>query len=235
MRVTEMLPATGESGDAATEAGRDWLAERYRREPGPYVRVNMVTTLTGAAAGADGTSESITSPTDRSILGIIRGDADVVVVGAASVRAEGYVVPRSAALAIVSRTGRLDGHRLDAADADRVVVVIPASVDAEPPPNVGVVRAGGGPDLSPAEIIAALRARGWTRIVCEGGPTLVSQFAVAGVVDEFCLTVAPRITPVARSLMTVADGIDTSVAGALMDEAGFSYLRLRAAGRPSRG
>ncbi|WP_256728758.1 dihydrofolate reductase family protein [Microbacterium oleivorans] len=235
MRVTEMLPATGESGDTATEAGRHWLAGRYRREPGSYVRVNMVTTLTGAAAGGDGTSDSITSPTDRSILGMIRRDADVVVVGAASVRAEGYVVPRSAALAIVSRTGRLDGHRLDAADADRVVVVIPASVEADLPPGVAVVRAGPGPDLTPGEIIAALRARGWTRLVCEGGPTLVSQFAAAGVVDEYCVTVAPRITPVAQTLMTVTDGIDTTVTGALMDEAGFSYLRLRAAGRPSRG
>lgn len=228
MRVSEMLPATGESADAASDEGREWLSDRYRRAPGPYVRLNMVTTLTGAATGGDGTSDTITSPTDRRILGLIRRDADVVVVGAESVRAEGYVVPRTAALAIVSRSGRLDGHRLDASAAGRVVVIVPRGAEPDLPEGVAVVHAGAGPDLSPGDIVAALHARGWHRIVCEGGPGLATQFAAAGIVDEFCLTVSPRLTPAARPVLDLPRELGLSVVGALMDEAGFSYLRLRA-------
>lgn len=234
MRVSEMLPRTGESADSTTDAGRAWLVERYWRAPGAYVRLNMVTTLTGSASGDDGTSDTITSPTDRTILGIIRRDADVVVVGAESVRAEGYVVPRTAALAIVSRSGRLDGHRLTRADADRVVLVVPEGVDPDAPAGVAVVTAGAGPDLSPADVVAALSARGWDRVVCEGGPNLAAQFVSAGVVDEMCLTVAPRVGPLRDPVLPVADEVATTVVGALMDAAGFSYLRLRVDARASR-
>ncbi|SDQ15539.1 dihydrofolate reductase family protein [Microbacterium sp. cf332] len=234
MRVTEMLPETGESADSATDAGRAWLTARYHRESDAYVRVNMVSTLTGSASGGDGTSDSISSPTDRTVLGIIRRDADVVVVGAESVRAEGYVVPRTAALAVVSRSGRLEGHRLDGADADRVVIVVPAGVAPAVPAGVGVVTAGAGPDLSPAEVLAALAERGWTRVVCEGGPSLAGQFVAAGVVDELCLTVAPRVGPVTHPVLPLTDEQPTTVTGALMDAAGFSYLRLRVDARATR-
>ncbi|MFS0714714.1 dihydrofolate reductase family protein [Microbacterium sp. 2P01SA-2] len=235
MRVTEMLPETGESADSTTDAGRAWLARRYRRAPGAYVRLNMVTTLTGSASGDDGTSDTITSPTDRAVLGIIRRDADVVVAGAASVRAEGYVVPRTAALAIVSRSGRLDGHRLADAEAGRVVLVVPGGSAPEAPPGVAVVTAGAGPDVTPADVVAALAARGWERIVCEGGPTLAAQFLAAGVVDEVCLTVAPRIGPVRHPVLPVATDVPTRVTGAIMDAAGFSYLRLSVGARATRG
>ncbi|NUS15745.1 MAG: pyrimidine reductase family protein, partial [Streptomyces sp.] len=39
-----------------------------------------------------------------------------------------------------------------------------------------------------------LAARGHTRLLHEGGPRLLAQFAAAGVVDELCWTVAPLIT-----------------------------------------
>lgn len=227
MRVTEVLPQSGESSDAATAEGRAWLADRYRRAPGPHVRLNMVTTLTGAASGGDGTSDSLTNRTDRTILGVIRREADVVVVGAESVRAEGYIVPRAATLAILSRSGRLEGHRLARADLERVLLVVPEAADVTAPEGVGVLRIAGARDLSPAAVIAALADRGLTRVVCEGGPSVASQFAAAGVVDEFCITVAPRLTPAERPFLALADTREVEPAGMLVDEAGFSYLRLR--------
>lgn len=227
MRVTEVLPEAGASADAATDEGRVWLAERYRRAAGASVRINMVTTLTGAASGADGTSDTLTNRVDRAILGVIRRDAQVVVVGAATVRAEGYIVPRSATLAIVSRTGRLDGHRLDDADLDRVLLVVPERAAVDVPAGVQVVRTGPDGGISPTGIIAALAARGLDRVVCEGGPTLASAFAAAGVVDEYCITVAPRLTPVAVPVMSLDAAVDLETRGMLVDDAGFSYLRLR--------
>ncbi|KAA9087388.1 hypothetical protein F6B42_08700 [Microbacterium radiodurans] len=190
--------------------------------------MNMVATLTGAAAGGDGTSDSITSPTDRTVLGVIRRAADVVVVGAATVRAEGYVVPRTASLAIVSRTGRIDGHRLAAASVGRVVLLVPESAAASPPEGVEVVRVGPGPDIAPREVLASLAERGWRRVVCEGGPALAAQFAAAGLIDEYCVTVAPSLTPAERPFLPLGTHVETDVAGMIVDEAGFSYLRLRA-------
>lgn len=234
MILTEVVPRTLASADVSTDDGRDWLRERYARHDEAYVRLNMITTLTGAAWGSDGTSETLTSRIDRAVLGVIRAAADVVLVGAQSVRAEGYVVPRSARLAIVTASGDLSGHRLSpgpGSPADRVLVLCPASVadavSAHDLPGVQVVPVAGGDRLHPRAIVAALADRGLRRIVCEGGPALATQFADAGVIDEYCITVAPVVEPVPRAVLDVVARPATEVAGALVDESGFSYLRLR--------
>jgi riboflavin biosynthesis pyrimidine reductase len=236
MILTEVVPRSLASADVSTDAGREWLRERYRRADDAYVRLNMITSLTGAAAGSDGTSETLTSRVDRKVLGIIRAEADVVLVGAQSVRAEGYVVPRTARLAVVTSTGDLSGHRLtlgEDATPDRVLLVCPASIAgdlAERASRYGVqvVPVEGGSRLEPRAIVDALGARGLHRIVCEGGPSLATQFADAGLIDEFCVTVAPVVEPVDRPFVSPAVRYATDVAGSLVDEAGFSYLRLRA-------
>ncbi|KAA9151538.1 hypothetical protein F6B41_17965 [Microbacterium lushaniae] len=191
----------------------------------------MITSLTGAAAGSDGTSETLTSPTDRALLGIIRAAADVVVVGAATVRAEGYVLPRRARLAIVTVSGDLDGHRLGDT-MEGVLLICPAARAAEVRdrsglPGAQVVAVAGGDDLEPAAICDALADRGLPRIVCEGGPTLAARFAAAGVIDEYCVSVAPALEAAARPFLPIHARVATDVAGMLVDEAAFSYLRLR--------
>ncbi|NYE20444.1 dihydrofolate reductase family protein [Microbacterium immunditiarum] len=237
MLVTEVVPHTLETTDAATDAGREWLRTRYRRDEPAYVRLNMITSLTGAASGADGTSDTLTSRVDRSVLGAIRRDADVVVVGAQSVRTEGYVVPKTAHLAVVTSSGRLDGHRLelDAEAAARVTLVVPeASADAIAEraglPGVRVLTVAADERLDARAIVATLAAEGLPRIVCEGGPSLAGQFAEAGVIDEYCVTVAPTIDPADAPFLPVRARVDARVAGMLVDEAGFSYLRLRPQG-----
>ncbi len=240
VRLTQVLPRTLVDADVSTPEGRSWLADVYSPEPTNRVRLNMITSLTGSAVGADGTSETLTSRVDRTILGIIRAAADVVLVGASTVRAEGYLAPSTAALAVVTTTGRLDGHRLgdDEGRAGRILLVCPADresavaaerdaqgIDAE------VITVPGAADLEPHAILEALQAHGLERVVCEGGPTLASRFVEAQAVDELCVTVAPAIGPAPRPFIQVSDGSMTSVHGMLVDEAGFSYLRLRPSGR----
>ncbi|MFD2350458.1 dihydrofolate reductase family protein [Nonomuraea ferruginea] len=41
--------------------------------------------------------------------------------------------------------------------------------------------------------MAALHARGLTRVLCEGGPRLNAQLAAAGLVGELCLSVSPLL------------------------------------------
>lgn len=247
-QLTELVPATLDTVEVPSAEASAFITGRYARDQTPYVRLNMITSLNGAAAGADGTSDTLTSRVDRTILGAIRDDADVVLVGAQSVRAEGYVLPRTALLAVVTRSGSLGGHRLDVrgdiahrrvlivcpegSPADRDGVQLGAGIEAEVVP-VAAIRDSTSPDgdsLMPEAIIAALRARGLHRIVCEGGPALASQFVEAGVIDEYCLTVAPTVEAASAPLFAVSATArpDTEVAGMLVDAAGFSYLRLRA-------
>ncbi|MET0735260.1 MAG: dihydrofolate reductase family protein [Microbacterium sp.] len=236
MIVTEVVPRTLDSADVATEDGRAWLRSRYARNDDAYVRLNMITTLTGSASGPDGTSETLTSRVDRRILGVIRADADVVLVGAQSVRAEGYLVPRTARLAIVTSSGDLEGHRLSLAPGaapDRVLLVCPEDrveklTAAVADRGVQVVGVPGGDRIAPGAIVDALCARGLRRIVCEGGPSLASQFTTAGLIDEYCVTVSPVLEPAARAFVSLEERADAEPIGMLVDEAGFSYLRLRA-------
>jgi riboflavin biosynthesis pyrimidine reductase len=229
--VTEVLPSTAERVDAATAAGRAWLEQRYRRDDRAFVRLNMITTLTGTAAGADGTSESLTNRVDRTILGIIRSQADVVVVGAQSVRAEGYVVPRRARLAVVSRSGDLAGHRLTldpGGPEDQVLLLVPASApQIDTVHGMTIVRLPDAEPITPDRIVEALASRGLSRIVCEGGPSLATQFADAGAIGEYCLTVAPVVTAPGTPIVAPTTQPTTEPVGMLVDEAGFSYLRLR--------
>lgn len=232
MWVTEVLPSTGERVDAATPEGRAWLADRYAPAADAWVRLNMITSLTGSAVGPDGTSDTLTNRADRAILGAIRAGADAVVVGAQTVRAEGYVLPRRSRLVVVSRSGDLAGHRLEpAADGPDDQVLLLLSPDAPAPrpvPGVTIVRVGLDDGRMPVPgILSALADRGIRRIVCEGGPSLAGQFAAADVIDEYCITAAPRLVPSAGPFLPLADAVDTTPAGVLVDDGGFSYLRLR--------
>jgi hypothetical protein len=56
-----------------------------------------------------------------------------------------------------------------------------------------VARAAEGPGLSVPAILLALRARGLSRILVEGGGVTVSRFLAAGCLDRLHLTVAPVI------------------------------------------
>ena len=142
MTLTRVFPEPEAGDDAANLprrvdgldlASREWLLRRYAPEPGAYLRVNMIASLNGSVAGSDGTSDSLSSRLDRRILGVIRELADVVLVGAGSVRSEGYVVPARAALAVVTASGNLAGHRLeqsahsDSAHRQPVFILCPRS------------------------------------------------------------------------------------------------------------
>jgi riboflavin biosynthesis pyrimidine reductase len=41
-------------------------------------------------------------------------------------------------------------------------------------------------------MLAALRERGLRRVLCEGGPTLLASFIEHDLVDDMCLSLAPR-------------------------------------------
>lgn len=155
----------------------EWYAVPPDRAGGTWVRGSFITTLDGRATGADGVSGSLNegSEGDHAVFDHLRSWAEVVVVGAGTVRAEGYEPLPGTAMAVVTRSGELP-HTL-----------------REPVAGAGevVLLGGHGREVTPAQVLAALHQRGWHRIVVEGGPELFSGWLQEGLVDELCVTVRP--------------------------------------------
>jgi riboflavin biosynthesis pyrimidine reductase len=149
--------------------GEGSVADVYAWPAAPWLRVNMVSTVDGAAQGADGRSGTINNAVDRLVFDALRVDADVVVVGAGTVRTEGYG-PLGKPFVVVgsSLPPQLEGH-----------------------PDVRLHPGGDADGLR--RLVADLHAQGLTRILSEGGPTLLGGLLGAGLVDELCCTVTPRI------------------------------------------
>jgi riboflavin biosynthesis pyrimidine reductase len=198
MIVQRLFPETGQPIELEAADARARLGGLYTLAGTDILRINLVASVSGSAAGGDDTSETLTNRADRKILGVIRRDSDVVLVGAASVRAEGYQLPRTAPLAIVTSTGDLGGHRLTVKpDRFTPLVLCPSGIAETahaglPSAEVVVVPDTAG-RMSAIDIVATLRARGLRRIVCEGGPSLAAQMLDSGLVTELCLSTSPTV------------------------------------------
>lgn len=234
MIVSRLFPiasADRESFVADDDAGRERLLELYTPPTRRWLRTNLITTVSGSTVGSDGTSNSLTGGVDRRILGVIRELSDVVLVGAGSVRAEGYRVPRNSTLAIVTSTGDLSGHAIAADDLDRVVVVCPSSASSEVEASVGRVRIlaleSALATVPAVAIVGVLRASGFESIACEGGPSLVGQLAAVGLVDEFCQTTSPLLGGAAGSPLGPQQLAlwPVELTSMLADDSGYLYAR----------
>ncbi len=195
-----------------------------------WVRAMMVTTLDGAAAGPDGLSGSISSDVDKAVFNAVRRLAGAVLVGAGTVRAEGYgpmrakpedAEARAAAglapapvLAIV--TGSLDldfSGKLFTDSTMRPLIITGAGHDRERAAAARehcdvVATAEDRP--SAASLLQVLEERGLRRVVCEGGPTLLESLVAADLLDEADITVSPTFAGTAETPRT--SGL-SSVAG----------------------
>jgi riboflavin biosynthesis pyrimidine reductase len=182
----------------------------YPWPSGPWVRALFVMTLDGHIAGPDGSSRSISGPADRAVLGAVRRWADAVIVGAATMRAERYNPMRvaeavsdarrarglGAAPRLVIVSGSLDLPWGDAAYTESalpplIVTCTSATADARARvPETCELLVAPGDRVDPVGRRAQLGERGLDRIVLEGGPTLLADFARAGMVDEWALSLS---------------------------------------------
>lgn len=226
--------------DLQSPDARSRLARWYATPQREWLRLNFVTSITGNAAGADGTSDPLSSRTDRTVLGVIRRLSDVVLVGASSVRAEGYLLPRTAPLAVITGSGNLTGHRIPEEIASGRLLVICAEavaprVRAGLPSAVEVIPIATQSGVVPIDqALAALRVRGLASIVCEGGPTLAAQLVKANLVDELCLTTSPMLGELRLPMLSgaVGDG-RLSLSQLLVDESDALYARWMFPKRPA--
>ena len=167
----------------------------------PYVRVNFVSSTDGAAT-ADGRSGGLGGPADRQVFGVLRQLAEVVLVGAGTVRAENYRGARKPTLgtstppsiAVVTGSADLDPGSPLFTDTQVAPIVLTGS--SAPQERLEALTAAGATvvvldPLTPAAVLGELDRRGLRRVLCEGGPRLFGDLIAADRVDELCLTVAP--------------------------------------------
>jgi riboflavin-specific deaminase-like protein len=180
--------------------------------------LNMVSSLDGKAT-IDWRTKGLSTELDRRLFHRLRTQADAVMVGAGTVRAERYGrmaksdelrdIREAEGLArdplAVVVTARLDlPADLPLLNEPRQRVLIATGSDASLP-ELGdqVTYERTGDDLQ----LLSTRLRGEhgvRSVVCEGGPTLNSHLLAAGLVDELWLTLNPKLAGGAAALTIVA-------------------------------
>jgi len=191
------------------ESARDLSDEQLAplRE-GPWLRANFIASIDGAAT-IDGLSGALGTPADERVFELLRRTSDAVLVGAGTVRAEGYGPMR---VSEQSASWRVQNGM----PAHPVFVIVSGSLDLDPasaiftnaPVKPIIVTTAGhdvtafdgladvlvaGATVGVAWMLAALHTRGLMRILSEGGPTLFTSLLEAGAVDELRLTISPAI------------------------------------------
>ena len=204
------VAANGLSDDAVIEEYERGMREHAH--DGRWVRMNFVTSADGSAT-VDGLSGGLSDAADKRLFALLRRVCDVIVVGAGTVRVEGYegVSVDSASeewrlahgfaaqpsVAIVSGALELDpaSEAFTKAPARPIVLTCGASPEARRArlAEVADVIVCGEASFDTAAALDALAGRGMRRVHCEGGPHLFGTFVRQGTLDELCLTVSPML------------------------------------------
>jgi riboflavin biosynthesis pyrimidine reductase len=200
--------------------------------PAPWLRANFALTIDGAVE-LGGVSGAIGGPVDRELFVAMRSLCDAVLVGAGTARAETYGpawlradarLRRRArgqtempTVVVVTGSGRLDpGARLFVERRNgqpappRPIVVTSDAADPGAVAALGevaTVLSCGDETVDLVDAVRRLRLLGHERILCEGGPSLLSGLLARQLLDELCLTGAPILAGAGRqTLAGRADG-----------------------------
>ena len=193
--MRQLLPAPVADVDPAALYGR-----ANRTQPGgrPWVLANMVASVDGQAA-VEGRTSPLSGPADRSVFRLLRSVADVVLVGAGTVRIERYgpaVGPDPSPIAVVSRSLDLDWEGRLFHGAERTMVLTCEAAEPDRRRRVAEVAeviVAGDERVDLAWALDELGRRGHRLVLCEGGPHLLNELVVADLIDELCLTVSPLL------------------------------------------
>jgi riboflavin biosynthesis pyrimidine reductase len=168
----------------------------------PFVLVNMIATADGRATIA-GRTAPIANRADYELFHALRTRVDAVMVGAGTVRVEGYG-PMEQLAVVVTRSADIPGDvGLLAAPGNTVVVLTP-SPDAVLPPCSATVHYVRETDMAVG--LRRLHAEfGVRSIDCEGGPDLNASLFPAGLADELHLVIAAKLAG-GRDPLTILSG-----------------------------
>jgi riboflavin biosynthesis pyrimidine reductase len=215
-----------------------------------WVRANMIASLDGGATD-DGKAGGLAGPGDRGIFALMRQQADVILVGAGTVRIENYSgaqfspAQRQARqrrgqaevppIAVVTTSGHFD-HDAKLFTRTEVPPLILTSTAAAADtrgrlgPLAEVIDASATDPhrVDEPTVLKILADRRLFRVLTEGGPTFLGTLIEEGLLDELCLTIAPLL--VGGSAPRVATGLGhvhsvMQCTHLLSDDAGYLYTR----------
>jgi len=199
----------------------DALTSLYEPSAATWLRINFVTSLDGAVT-VEGHSEGLSGEADKRVFGVLRKRCDALLVGAGTLRQEGYGPVRLderrrtwrrqhgfaeyPTLVVLSGALALDPTHPALAEAPVRPVILthrsaPADRRAALEPVADILTCGDTEvDLSAA--LGALHERGLRQVLSEGGPHVMGALTAAGLVDELCLTISPLLVGPGPSRIT---------------------------------
>lgn len=165
----------------------------------PFIVAQLGQSLDGRIATTSGESRWINGPAALDHLHRLRAHVDAVIVGVGTViaddpqltvrRVEGPQPVR----VIIDPRGRLPASARCLTVGSSPCLVVGDGERKPPPGAEQLVVASSGGRLAPSAIVAALFARGFRKILVEGGAATVSSFIDANMVDRLHILVAPMV------------------------------------------
>ena len=192
-----------------------YLRPRTSHPDRPWVLANMVAGIDGCSA-VDGRVGELSGPADKLLFQQLRQVADVVLVGAETIRAERYGPVRLTDHEVATRTAR-GQHPLPrtavvsrSLEFDWTIPLFGSGGDGHPRPLIlapeaidpGALAAAeryaeiivaGHDTVDLADALHKLHDLGAGTVLAEGGARTLGALAAAGLLDELCLTLAPMM------------------------------------------
>jgi riboflavin biosynthesis pyrimidine reductase len=215
-----------------------------------WVRGNMIASLDGGATD-EGKAGGLAGAGDRAVFKLMRHAADVILVGASTVRIENYSgaqLPVAARqerqyrgqaevppIAVVTRSGNIDPNALLFTRTEVPPLILTTSrFHDDARRRLGSVAevvdaSGREPEsVDNATVLKILAERGLYRVLTEGGPLLLGSLIEEGLLDELCLTVAPILVGGgSKRIVTGMGSVHTKMRRThlLTDDDGYLYSR----------
>ena len=189
------------------------LREVYAAPETPWLRVNMVSTIDGAATGESGLTASINNEPDQLVF------RPAPRAGRLHRGRRGHGADRGLPTArrpavVVSRSGRVPEALRDA-EPGRVLLATcshaPGLDEARTILGDAHVLVLGSHRVDLAQLKQALVDRGFREILCEGGPHLLRDLLDQGVADEVACTFVPRLVSGSHRRITDGPPVDVSL------------------------
>jgi riboflavin biosynthesis pyrimidine reductase len=246
--LTELAPSGGRFD---TDDGRLAAFYSYPEDLGRcWVRANMISSLDGGATD-DGKAAGLAGPGDRALFSRMRQEADVVLVGASTVRIENY---SGAQMSLAQRQERQSRGQAEVPPIAIVTHGADFEHDAkiftrtEVPPLIMTSREAvddargrfgsmvevidsSGTQTDRVDLAVVLKTfakRKLLRVLSEGGPGMISLLIEHGLLDELCVTIAPILVGgQARRIATGGGEAHTRMRRShlLTDDEGYLYTR----------
>jgi len=191
----------------------------------PYTLLSCAISIDGYLDDASDTRLLLSNEADLDRVDGVRAGSDAILVGAATVRSDNprllvrardrrearvaRGLPPSPMKVTVTERGKLDaGSHFFADDHTEKLVYCPSDIVAEARDRLGSVATvvDGGQRVGMGWLSADLHTRGVSRLMVEGGGTVLTQFLGEDLADELHLVIAPLLVGDSRAVRFVENG-----------------------------